>query len=429
MNTTQETHITIIDGVCGSGKSTGIMQYMKEHSYKKYIYFAPFISECHRIAGTEAKSLKMKKDDPKPPKTLKSGEIIYSKPSRYNCSDLEFKHPLKTGRGQKSSHFIELIKARENIVSSHKLFTQLGADTQELLSQSSYVAVLDEVVDPIDKYIISLTNKKEMFVHEYIYIADDRVTLKWNYEKYPTKRKQGDNFYKEQKLADSGNLIMLNDTVLLWEMSEELFNSFSEVVILTYQFEGSMLEWFFKAKGIKYTIENRTPKELKYGGLINIIDDDRLNAIGDSWSALSSTKTKEGITEGTLKELKSNMSYLRKNLWSADGANSRLWTCLGSAQDKLAVDGWKKGFVVFNIRGSNEYRHTKNCAYLYNVFLHPNHKQYFEKLGVKVDEDTYALNSLLQWLFRSQLRDRKPINVYIPSRRMRELLKGWCREN
>jgi hypothetical protein len=417
---TQQTNITIIDGVCGSGKSTGIMQYMKEHSYKKYIYFAPFISECHRIAGTEAKSLK--KNDPK---ILKGGGTIYSEPSKYNCSALEFRHPVKPNT--KTSHFIELVKDRENIVSSHKMFTQLGSDTQKLLTESSYVAVLDEVVDPIDKYKMTENTRTEMFKHEYLYIDDDGITLRWNYSKYPD-RKRGDIFYKEQKLADSGNLIILNDRVLLWEMSEELFNSFSEVFILTYQFKGSMLEWFFKAKDIKYTVEDKTPSNLRYGELINIIEDDRLNTIGNSWSALSATSTK-GLTEGTLKELKSNMSYLRKNLWNVGGANSRLWTCLGSAKDKLAVDGWKKGFVAFNIRGSNEYRHTKNCAYLYNVFLSPEHKQYFEKLGVSIDEDSYALNSLLQWLFRSQLRDRKPINVYIPSKRMRELLIKWCSEN
>ena len=32
---------------------------------------------------------------------------------------------------------------------------------------------------------------------------------------------------------------------------------------------------------------------------------------------------------------------------------------------------------------------------------------------------------MLQWIFRSQIRMDLPINIYIPSRRMRELLEDW----
>ncbi|MCJ8327501.1 MAG: hypothetical protein MJK08_10430 [Campylobacterales bacterium] len=424
MSEEQKTKITIIDGVCGSGKTIGIMEFMKQHRFRRFIYFTPTLSECHRVAGTEAKSCKKNA-----PKALKNGEYIYDKPSEYNCSELEFKHPISKGsRGQKTSSFIELINEGKNIVSSHKMFTQLGADTQQLISEMSYVGVLDEVVDPMDKHIMSALNQKEMFKDEKVYTDTDGVTLRWNYDKYPDKRKVGDNFYKEQKLADSGNLIKLNDTVILWEMSQQLFESFSEVYILTYQFKGSMLEWFFNAKGITYEVEDRTPKNLRYGNLINIIEDERMNAVGEGWSALSVEKTKE-LQEVVLKELKGNMTNLRKRVWTEGGVKSRMYTCLNSATKKLAVDGWKSAHVVHNIRGSNDYRHVVNCAYLYNVFLSPNHKQYFKKLGVRIDEETYALNSLLQWLFRSQLRDRKPINIYIPSRRMRELLKKWCNEN
>lgn len=422
MKQKQQTKITIIDGVCGSGKTTGIMKLMKEQRYKKFIYFTPNLSECHRVAGTEPKS-----STNDVPKTQKNGEYIYAPDSDYNCSELEFKHPVSKGRRQKTGSFIELVSNRENIVSSHKMFTQLGADVQKLISEMSYVGVLDEVVAPIEKYPMSKNNRDEMFEHGYVYLAEDGITLKWNYTNYPN-RKAGDIFYKEKKLIDSGNLIMLNDTVMLWEMSEELFNSFAEVYILTYQFEGSMLEWFFKAKGISYEIEDKTPTNLKYGYLINIIEDERLNTIGDGYTALSSNGTGK-LNEAQTKELKANLSRLRKYNFADGGVKSRMFTCVKSASSKLAVDGWKTAHVVHNIRGSNEYRHVKNCAYLFNVFLSPEHKQYFEKLGVDIDEDTYALNSLLQWLFRSQLRDRKPVNLYIPSRRMRELLKEWCRYN
>lgn len=414
------TKITIIDGVCGSGKSQGIIKQMKEQSYKKWICFTQFISECHRFAGTQPIS---KKNDE--PKRRKDGTLIYDEPSEFNCSELEFKHPLRKGRGQKKEDLIELLKQRENIVTTHQMLTNIGSDVQELISELSYVAVLDEVVDPIQEYKITSNNKKELFEHEYVYLADDGVTLCWNYEKYPN-RKNGDNFYKEKQLIDSSNLILLDNSLYLWEMSESLFNSFTEVYILTYQFEGSPLMWFFKAKGIKYEVQYKPKPNVKYGDLINIIEDERLNSIGDSPNFLSSNRTRK-LSQGETRDLKATLNHLRKRVWN-DGED-KMWTCLGSAKDDLGVNGWKKGFVPFNIRGSNDYRQVKNCAYLFNVFLNPNITKYFSKYDVTVDENTYALNSLLQWLFRSRLRDCKSINIYIPSKRMRELLKEWCRHN
>jgi len=35
---------------------------------------------------------------------------------------------------------------------------------------------------------------------------------------------------------------------------------------------------------------------------------------------------------------------------------------------------------------------------------------------------------MIQWIWRSAIRDGKEIWVYIPSRRMRELLKKWLLE-
>ena len=45
--------------------------------------------------------------------------------------------------------------------------------------------------------------------------------------------------------------------------------------------------------------------------------------------------------------------------------------------------------------------------------------------GIRVEEDQYALSELIQWIFRSALRDNKEITLYIPSKRMRKLLENW----
>ena len=52
-------------------------------------------------------------------------------------------------------------------------------------------------------------------------------------------------------------------------------------------------------------------------------------------------------------------------------------------------------------------------------------KQFFIDKGVTIDEDTWALSELLQWIFRSAIREHKKINIYIPSERMRNLFLEW----
>ena len=49
--------------------------------------------------------------------------------------------------------------------------------------------------------------------------------------------------------------------------------------------------------------------------------------------------------------------------------------------------------------------------------------------GIAVDGDGYALSEMLQFIWRSAIRDGKEIWVYIPSIRMRSLLKEWIEAN
>lgn len=57
--------------------------------------------------------------------------------------------------------------------------------------------------------------------------------------------------------------------------------------------------------------------------------------------------------------------------------------------------------------------------------MNPLVKNFFLDNGVEVEEDSYALSEMVQLIFRAAIRDGKPITVYFPSKRMRELLEDW----
>ena len=57
--------------------------------------------------------------------------------------------------------------------------------------------------------------------------------------------------------------------------------------------------------------------------------------------------------------------------------------------------------------------------------MNVNEKSFYKKYGIEVDEEMYALSIMLQWIWRSAIREGQEINIYIPSSRMRTLLLDW----
>ena len=59
--------------------------------------------------------------------------------------------------------------------------------------------------------------------------------------------------------------------------------------------------------------------------------------------------------------------------------------------------------------------------------MHPIEKSFFQDHDITVSEDKLAVSDLLQWVWRSRIRNGESINLYMPARRMRELLEKWAR--
>jgi hypothetical protein len=106
-------------------------------------------------------------------------------------------------------------------------------------------------------------------------------------------------------------------------------------------------------------------------------------------------------------------------------SQENMWTTYKEFQKSLKGKGYTKGFVPCNSRATNEYKGKKALAYIANRFTNPCIKQFFNANGVEIDEDKIALSELVQWIFRSAIRDGKEVYLYIPSKRMRSLLQNW----
>ena len=165
----------------------------------------------------------------------------------------------------------------------------------------------------------------------------------------------------------------------------------------------------------------------KYKKLITIIDNDKLNAIGNGYYALSSNWYDNEKNHNAIEKMRKNLVNYYKHYVNGK-SELNLWTCFKEDKDALKGDGYSKSFLSCNTKATNKYKDRCNLAYVVNTFMNPNIQLFFESNGIPVDSDMYALSSLIQWVWRSAIREGNPITLYVPSSRMRGLLIKWLND-
>lgn len=134
-----------------------------------------------------------------------------------------------------------------------------------------------------------------------------------------------------------------------------------------------------------------------------------------------------------LKILKDNIhKFLKDNLpTSFDHNKNIIWSVFDCAKNSFSNSRGhisEKNYIPINSRATNEYKNANILIYLVNRFINPNFYNFIKNYcpsGKDFDENLYALNELLQWIWRSSIRDNKPVCIYIPSERMLNLLIDW----
>ena len=170
-----------------------------------------------------------------------------------------------------------------------------------------------------------------------------------------------------------------------------------------------------------------------YNGKLNINFEQKQNGLSSKWF-----KIKSKTSVKTIQQLKKNLNNYFRNILEAK-SDTIMWTSFKDYQSKLRGKGYSKefkteqlkeidnayGFLACNARATNKYAGCYNLAYCVNIYLHPAISQFFYQKGIKVDEDLYGLSEMIQWIWRSRIRNGEKINIYVPSIRMRTLLKSW----
>ena len=274
---------------------------------------------------------------------------------------------------------------------------------------------------------------------------------KWNYGVAPN---DDTDFEYIKGYADTKNLYIFNNTALYWTFPSNVFKLFRSVYILTYLFEAQIQSYYYKLHNIEYTtmtidyingsyelvecldnydldFKNKMKKLINvYEGDLNVNYLPKKNHKERERTYLSSSwfKKRDKVSMKEKSILKNNMDNYFRNICNAK-ADNRLWTTYKSSQDDLKGKRYSKQFLSYTTRATNQYKHIENMAFMLNLFMNPNEVNYFIGQNVKINEELLAISDMLQWIFRSSIRDNKPINIYIPSLRMRNLLSDWLNNN
>lgn len=428
--------INVIDSIMGSGKTSWAIQYMNEApATESFIYVTPFLAEVSRI----------KKD---------VGGRTFVEPNNNNEA------------GTKLRSLKELLADRKDIATSHALFSTADEEVRELLSEANYTLILDEsftAVEPV--------NVKKSDVARLLRSNDIRIDVLTNRVDWIGDEKDGGRYEDIRELAHAGVLYCYRSNLFVWTFPSEVFASFSKAYVMTYLFNGQPMRFYFDIFKFPY----KKHSVVKNGGRYEIVDYDPrkenrkslralINVYEGNYNDLKSEKVRNVTLSATnsitlakddkfVKKLTGNLRgyFERECKVSRD---SVMYSAKQELMDKLRPEKYnepniskqeRKKFyadpdnkhrkippkvkIPVNSRATNVYAHKSACAYLYNYYMNVNVKAFFQDNGCTIDrgiEDIFAIGEFLQWLFRSRIRNGEPINLYLPSSRMRGLLDAWA---
>jgi hypothetical protein len=419
--------IEVVDALMGSGKTTWCIAYMTEvhrawlskfmmgealdTDRPRFVYVTPLIDEAERI--------------------------------QLGCPDLKFKDP-KPIHGRKFWDLKALLRAGENVATTHALFSMFDGEAYDLISAGGYTLVIDEALSTVELFgELTTADRNVLFEHNMVFIEPVSKRLRWNHQDHGEYKGR---FEKIRDLCDNGNLVVYGQgsdrKILLWQFPSEMLWSFDRIFIFTYLFLGSPMSLYLQAEGLAFALKSlkdghlvdhsevgESEAKAKLRSLINIYEG-RKNRIGEKQSGKSHPFSSSWFNHvlksnpRVLETLRGSVeTYVRRDAQTPSPLNG--WATFKKVVGPLKGEGYARGLIPLGTKATNAYQKKATMIYLASNFFHPVVRSFFESRGIPVYEDLYALSEFIQWLWRSRIRNYEPINVFVPSERMRGLFVAW----
>jgi hypothetical protein len=402
--------IEVLDKIMGSGKTTAVLEWCESQPEKSFMYVTPLLSESE-------------------------GRVVEA------CKESKFIAPNTENHRTKGLHLLDLLQSGVNVSITHEMYSSLKDTHLFWIKQNGYIVILDEEVSFIEPFGLytpdDFTYLKKL---EQIKVQEDGK-LVWIGDEI------GDDT-RYTKLANMCRLGMIyqakrSETTFVTQLPMDLITCAERVILITYLFKGSVMDTFVRMKGIEVVdftevVVHEDSKE-KLRNLIEFVGEKQASewvseSLSSSWykTANQAKLTKLGKTiravGNAVKVTKDDM------LWCTPSAIARPKT---KTAKKVSPQGYAAGkgdiqdgiadgcFLPCSSRATNAYRNRSVMMHCYNRFPHVTVTSFLQDYGATVDNNQFALSELVQWVWRSQIRDGKPIKLCILSKRMRKIFQDW----
>lgn len=404
--------IELLDSIMGSGKSTKVLEWCETKPNTPFLYITPLLSESE-IRVVES------------------------------CSLSKFTAPTTEHFNTKGEHLLDLLYSGVNISITHALYSSLRKEHLIAMKENRYTLILDEEVSFIsplgDGY--SISDFKYLKELNQIDVNPEDGKVSWLNDDI------GDNT-KYTKLANMCRLGMVyqskrSDNWFITQLPMDLINYAERAILLTYLFKGSILDSFLSLKGVSvvpFSEVHLTNCQLPVKSLIEFVGERQARewageSFSSSWYLKSSQKELTTLSKSIRAIGNSQKALSTDMLWCTPSSIARPHrknskkvapVSYGAGTGGISESGIASGcFLPCSSRATNAYRDRSVLVHCYNRFPHLSVSSFLQDYGCTVDNNKFALSELVQWVWRSQIRDGKPIKLCILSKRMRKLFQEW----
>ena len=464
--------INVIDGIMGSGKSTAIINHVKYITQttptQKILIVLLYHKEIARYSSALAKYGKF---------TSISESIIYKKGALEKalndnkniiCTQALFLEHNEIFQ----AHCNDYILIIDEVINS--AIQQVQLPTYNIVEKSD-----NENKVRTTTYTFTSNDIDIMLEQKMLLLSDDNL-IYWNneYDKESIYTLLKD-FFSNSTIYLQQN-INYNSTntkyVFIKTIPIELFKTFQDIYILTYLWNAQIMKYYFdmnnstyryleplevfttESLSFEFQIINKdfnfdTAKLFKANAkkLINMPTTEKKqlysyknsnnNTINLSYSFYN-TQIQEEENHIVLSQLKNNIKNVIENIFKVPAKDRKImWTIYKEYTDLIVKKQFDKpkcrhlnmdNFVSISSKGTNDFADRNILIYLVDRYINPVLKNFInskcKKFNIEFDENLYSLSELIQWIWRSQIRNNKPIYLYIASLRMFNLFNDWLND-
>ena len=420
--------VEILDSIMGSNKTNRVLDWIDSNPNERYLYISPLLSEVDNTSRLAT-----------------------------NLKHVSFEFPSTDEYDTKTDDLLSKLEVGANISCTHSLYLSMTEKHLDLIEKFEYIVIIDEevgVIDAFKKY--STDDLAYLNSNGDIEISDEDGMISWVGAELGKKAKYK-QFYNLCK-AKAVYATKRSDTMLVTQMPVELFTRAKRVIIMTYMFNGNVLDNFLKLKKVEVVpFTEVQPTQIDKQEIRELIDLKPLDR-----KLLKLSMSVYGYDKMDKKGFDLISNYIRSTGLSVGAKAIDTMYTLPKAVSPVEVKSGKRvaprgyltyktevldedGVVVLDGKGkpktednycwlhsgcraTNKYAYKWYLVHCYD--RHPNLsvETYLKEYGCPVDKNVFALSEMLQWIWRSRIRKGEGIVLAIPNTRMHNLFLDWLNE-